>query len=55
MEVKVADGVVTVSGDRQHPANFGRLCSKGTALAQTLDNEGRLLYPIVDGQRAIMG
>ena len=42
----------TISGDPQHPANFGRLCSKGTALAQTLDNEGRLLYPIVDGQRA---
>ena len=48
----VADGVVTVSGDKQHPANLGRLCSKGTALAETLDNEGRLLYPIVDGQRA---
>jgi assimilatory nitrate reductase catalytic subunit len=46
------DGAVAVSGDREHPANFGRLCSKGTALAQTLDNEGRLLYPIVDGQRA---
>ena len=46
-----ADGI-KVSGDREHPANFGRLCSKGTALAQTLDNEGRLLYPIVDGQRA---
>jgi assimilatory nitrate reductase catalytic subunit len=48
--VKTAD--VTVSGDRAHPANFGRLCSKGSALDQTLDSEGRLLYPIVDGQRA---
>ncbi|MGB9094405.1 MAG: molybdopterin-dependent oxidoreductase [Gallionella sp.] len=48
--VKTAD--MTVSGDRTHPANFGRLCSKGTALAETLDNEGRLLYPIVAGQRA---
>jgi assimilatory nitrate reductase catalytic subunit len=43
---------VTVSGDKSHPANFGRLCSKGTALDQTLDIEGRLLYPIVDGRRA---
>lgn len=51
VEVKVAAGEVTVTGDRQHPANFGRLCSKGTALDQTLDNEGHLLYPIVDGQR----
>ena len=41
-----------VSGDQQHPANFGRLCSKGAALGETLDEEGRLLYPIVDGQRA---
>ena len=52
VEVKVADGAVTVSGDKQHPANLGRLCSKGTALDQTLDNEGRLLHPIVNGQRA---
>jgi len=52
VEVKLAAGEVTVSGDRQHPANFGRLCSKGTALGQTLDHEGRLLHPIVDGQRA---
>jgi len=51
VEVKVAAGAVTVSGDQQHPANLGRLCSKGTALDQTLDNEGRLLYPIVNGQR----
>src|SRR4030066_486324 len=43
---------INLSGDQQHPANFGRLCSKGAALAETLDNEGRLLYPIVDGQRA---
>jgi len=50
--MNVAAGAVTVTGDRQHPANFARLCSKGTALDQTLDNEGRLLYPIVDGQRA---
>src|SRR3989338_5436527 len=42
---------INLSGDQQHPANFGRLCSKGAALAETLDNEGRLLYPSVDGQR----
>jgi len=50
--VKVDAGAVTLTGDKQHPANFGRLCSKGTALDQTLDKEGRLSYPIVDGQRA---
>lgn len=46
-----ADGI-KLSGDQQHPANFGRLCSKGAALADTLDHEGRLLYPIVDGRRS---
>jgi len=40
-----------VAGDRDHPANFGRLCSKGSALGETLDDEGRLLYPHIDGQR----
>jgi assimilatory nitrate reductase catalytic subunit len=43
---------VTLVGDKLHPANFGRLCSKGAALADTLDSEGRLLYPQVNGQRA---
>ena len=45
------DGDVTVRGDKQHPANLGRLCSKGAALAETLGLEGRLLYPEVQGQR----
>ena len=26
------EGVVSVKGDPEHPANYGRLCSKGTAL-----------------------
>lgn len=43
------DGKVRVSGDPQHPANQGRLCSKGAALADTLDLDGRLLHPEVDG------
>ncbi|RCS22970.1 nitrate reductase [Phyllobacterium salinisoli] len=45
------DGAVSVRGDPEHPANFGRLCSKGSALAETLDLEGRLLYPEVFGKR----
>ncbi|MDT8386585.1 MAG: nitrate reductase [Thiogranum sp.] len=45
-----ADGAVSVRGDPEHPANFGRLCSKGAALAQTLDHEGRLLEPQIDGR-----
>ena len=46
-----AGGGVTVKGDPQHPANLGRLCSKGAALADTLDLDGRLLYPEIRGER----
>ena len=41
-----------VRGDPEHPANFGRLCSKGTALAETLGDETRLAHPIIDGRQA---
>ncbi len=34
------------------PGQFRRLCSKGAALADTLDHAGRLLHPLVYGQRA---
>ena len=44
-----------VAGDPQHPANFGRLCSKGSALGETLSLEGRLLHPQVDGRRVAWG
>jgi len=38
-----------VSGDTAHPANYGRLCSKGSALAETLSLDGRLLKPRIKG------
>jgi assimilatory nitrate reductase catalytic subunit len=44
------DGGFTISGDPEHPANFGRLCSKGAALAETLDLDNRLLTPQVAGK-----
>ena len=40
-------GGAAVSGDPEHPANFGRLCSKGSALGETLGLEERLLYPMI--------
>jgi len=43
---------VDIAGDPAHAANRGRLCSKGSALADTLGAEGRLLHPSIDGQRA---
>ncbi|MDX8348229.1 nitrate reductase [Cognatiyoonia sp. IB215446] len=42
----------TIKGDPDHPANYGRLCSKGSALGETIDLDGRLLHPKVGGQRA---
>ena len=42
------DGVI--AADVAHPANRGRLCSKGAALAQTLDDGGRLTHPIIGGK-----
>lgn len=45
-------GDIAVSGDPDHPANFGRLCSKGSALGETLALDGRLLTPVVDGAPA---
>ncbi|SKA02398.1 assimilatory nitrate reductase (NADH) alpha subunit apoprotein [Enhydrobacter aerosaccus] len=44
-------GGAKIEGDRHHPANRGRLCSKGAALGETLSLEDRLLYPEIDGQR----
>ena len=43
---------LALGGDEAHPANFGRLCSKGVALGQTVGLAGRLLSPIVDGKPA---
>ena len=43
---------LAVAGDKAHPANFGRLCSKGVALGSTVGLEGRLLEPMI-GDRAV--
>ncbi len=40
----------TIKADPLHPANRGRLCSKGAALGATLDDSGRLTVPTVDGK-----
>ncbi len=45
------NGSVDIKGDPDHPANFGRLCSKGAALGGTLSLDERLLYPEVHGQK----
>jgi assimilatory nitrate reductase catalytic subunit len=40
-------GGTAIAGDPDHPANFGRLCSKGSALGETLGLDERLLHPMV--------
>lgn len=51
LATKQADGSVAIKGDPDHPANFGRLCSKGSALGETLSLDDRMLYPQVEGER----
>jgi assimilatory nitrate reductase catalytic subunit len=46
--VTVESGAVT--GDVNHPANKGRLCVKGSTLAQTLDDSNRLTHPAIGGR-----
>ena len=47
--IATTDGVTVqaVRGDPEHPANSGRLCSKGSTLHQTARGGGRLLHPMV--------
>lgn len=43
---------LAVAGDPAHPANAGRLCSKGSALGATVGLQGRLLEPSINGRTA---
>lgn len=47
-----ADGSLDIKGDPDHPANFGKLCSKGSALGETISLDGRLLAPEINGSTA---
>ena len=47
-----ADRSLRITPDHQHPANQGRICSKGAALGETTGLEGRLLHPAI-GDRAV--
>ncbi|MGC2122235.1 MAG: molybdopterin-dependent oxidoreductase [Xanthobacteraceae bacterium] len=47
LAVPDGQGGAGISGDPAHPANFGRLCSKGSALGETLALDRRLLHPML--------
>ncbi len=50
IEAKVnSQGNLDIRGDKDHPANYGKLCSKGLALGETVGHQGRLLAPNIDG------
>lgn len=36
--------VLKVTGDKEHPTNFGRLCTKGNTCAQAIAESGRMEY-----------
>jgi len=50
--VTLGEAGPTLTGDPDHPANRGRLCSKGSALGETLETDGRLLMPSIRGRAA---
>ncbi|NLG56305.1 MAG: molybdopterin-dependent oxidoreductase [Rhodococcus sp.] len=43
--------LLSVAGDKEHPTNFGRLCTKGATSAEMLAADGRLDTAYVRGQR----
>ena len=49
-----SSGEISVKGDPAHPANFGKLCSKGSALAQTLGTKRRLTQPYYQNKPVAM-
>lgn len=49
---RTGDRGATIKGDPDHPANHGRLCSKGTHLGETIGLEGRLLHPQIGNRTA---
>lgn len=46
------DRIIGVRGDAEHPANFGRLCTKGATLHLSARLDNRALYPEVRAERA---
>ena len=46
VDIGVDNGkAISLTGSTDHPANYGKLCVKGTNLLNTIDLTGRLLAP----------
>ncbi|MDN6875388.1 bifunctional nitrate reductase/sulfite reductase flavoprotein subunit alpha [Pseudomonas citronellolis] len=51
--MQVRDGrVAKVAGDKQHPTNFGRLCTKGSTCNQAIAESGRMEHAYLRSERA---
>lgn len=55
IEAKVEDNTegdpsVLIRGDKSHPSNYGKLCSKGLALGDTVTHTGKLQTPMINGE-----
>lgn len=46
--------IVGVRGDPDHPANFGRLCSKGNTLHMAAVQTGRATVPLLRESRTVL-
>ncbi|MBS1144529.1 MAG: nitrate reductase [Proteobacteria bacterium] len=54
--IETEDGAITgLRGDPEHPANRGRLCTKGASLHQTVDSTYRLFFPEMRARRGETG
>lgn len=52
VDIGVIDGkAVSLVGSVDHPANYGRLCVKGSNLLNTIDLTNRLLVPEISGEQ----
>ena len=49
-EQNQAEPKFIIRGDNSHPANFGKLCSKGLALAETITTNNKLLTPSINNE-----
>ncbi len=49
----LGEKIINVRGDLEHPANYGRLCSKGATLHLTTARTGRALMPMLRTDRAV--
>ncbi|SEG27350.1 molybdopterin oxidoreductase family protein [Vibrio hangzhouensis] len=42
-----SNGLLDIRGDKAHPSNYGKLCTKGIALGDTVITDGRQLTPVL--------